>query len=100
MTRLPNFGNSSDFPHYSTTPSVARGQQALDMMMVAVGKAYESNPKLIFKSFEKGGTFSGLDLSNAEKIEIVKDVCQVHKLSDRCMNKVNTLCVAKFGGSI
>ena len=100
MTRLPNFSNSSDFSHYSTTPSVARGQQALDMMMVAVGKAFESNPNLIFKSFEKGGTFSGLDLSNAEKIAIVKEICQAHGLSDRCMTKVNSLSIAKFGGGI
>jgi hypothetical protein len=108
MTRLHNFSNnnknvgskSCSNCNTNTTSVAPNDDLALDMLLKASGLMYEANPSLILKAFEHGGTFSGLDLSTAAKLEIVKDICEIHQLSDRCKNKLNTLCVAKFGGGI
>ena len=105
MTRLTKKDNnnsnrkvgSDSFNCNTRTTSVVPNEElTLHLVLEAATVMYENNPSLIFQS----RVFKNSGLSNAEKLEILKDMCQVHKFSAKTMKAIDALSVLNGLGGI
>lgn len=66
----------------------------------SINESYEADPSLIFEDLELVLNFKKIKMRNSEKLDHIKNMVRLYKLSDTCKAAINTLCLAKFGGGI
>ena len=96
---MTQFNTSGKFKGYTShyTPSVdLEGEQALHLVLEVSKVMYEDNPNLIFQS----RIFQSADLSSADKLMVLKDLCETHQFSPKTLTAINALSVLKGLGGI